>query len=160
MPCIWGQHNSSQLFCPVAILPVNAQFAQHGGFYAGPSHTANALIDTGATTTGLTTSLIAKLNMQPVGKIPIHGAGGVQHHNANLFYVGFVFLFPPGAALPSNLPPLQPGQQPMQLHVLQKVIQGCEIHAANAPFEVLLGMDVISTGSLVVQGNGSFSFSF
>ena len=33
-------------------------------------------------------------------------------------------------------------------------------HGGNASFQVLLGMDVISTGSLVVQGNSTFSFSF
>jgi hypothetical protein len=47
-----------------------------------------------------------------------------------------------------------------QLYVLQKVIQGCAFQGGNAPFEVILGMDVISTGSLVVQGDGHFSFSF
>jgi len=49
----------------------------------------------------------------------------------------------------------------MQLFILNKVIHGCEFAGGqNPPFEVLLGMDVISMGSLVVQGNNTFSFSF
>jgi hypothetical protein len=118
-----------------------------------------ALIDTGATTTGITTALAAQLQMQPVGKMPIQGVGGVQHRNSHLFQVGFPFAIPPGAA-PPNLPPPAPGHLPVQLHVLDKVIQGCQFQGGSAQFQVLLGMDVISTGSLVVQGNGTFSFSF
>jgi hypothetical protein len=95
--------------------------------------------------------------MQPIGKTPVHGVGGVQHHNSYLFIVAFPFALPPGSI--PNAPPLQPGQQLLQLHVLNKVIQGTEFHA-GVGFDILLGMDVISIGSLVVQGNGAFSFSF
>jgi hypothetical protein len=154
MPCIWGQHNGSQLFCPVVIVPPNLAAAP-----TTPA-AAHALIDTGATTTGITTPLAAQLNLQPIGIMPIHGVGGVQHHNSHLFMVGFPFALPVGAALPPGYPPPQQGQVPAAIFYLQKVIQGCAFHGANAPFQVLLGMDVISTGSLVVQGNGTFSFSF
>ena len=160
MPCIWGQHNGSQLFCPVVILPPNVQATAQGSHYPGPAPMFIALIDTGATTTGLATALVTQLQMQPIGKMQVHGVGGVQHHNTHLFNVAFPFLIPPGMSLPAGLPPLPPGQAPMQLQVLHKAIQGCEFNAGNAPFQVLMGMDVISTGSLVVQGNGTFSFSF
>jgi len=152
MPCIWGQHNGSQLFCAVVILPPS-------GAVPANQTAATALIDTGATTTGITTALAAQLQMQPVGIMQIHGVGGVQNHNSHLFLVGFPFAFPPGAPLPAGHPPPPPGQMPIQLHVLQKVIQGCAFRGGG-PFQVLLGMDVISVGSLVVQGNGTFSFSF
>jgi hypothetical protein len=88
------------------------------------------------------------------------GFGGAQNHNSHLFLVGFPFAFPPGMPLPAGHPQPPPGQTAFQLHVLQKVIQGCAFQGGSAPFQVLLGMDVISTGSLVVQGNGTFSFSF
>jgi hypothetical protein len=153
MPCIWGQHNGSQLFCQVVILPPN-------GAVPPNSVAVQALIDTGATTTGITTALAAQLQMQPVGIIQIHGVGGLQNHNSHLFLIGFPFAFPPGTPLPPGHPPAAPGHMPVQLHVQQKVIQGCAFNGGNAPFQVLLGMDVISLGSLVVQGNGSFSFSF
>jgi hypothetical protein len=120
-----------------------------------------ALIDTGATTTGITTALAMQLQLPPVGIVQIHGVGGVQNHNSHLFLVGFPFALAPGVPLPANHPAPLPGQVPVQLHILQKVIQGCQFQGGNAAFQVLLGMDVISVGSLVVQGgNSTFSFSF
>jgi hypothetical protein len=98
--------------------------------------------------------------MQPVGILPMQGVGGVQHHNSYLFMIGFPFALPPGTTLPANLGPPAQGQATVQLHVLQKVIQGCAFSGLNAPFQVILGMDVISTGSLIVQGDGTYSFSF
>jgi hypothetical protein len=160
MPCIWGQHNGSQLFCAVAILPPNAPLGATGGAYQGPSQIVQALIDTGATTTGITSNLATRLQMQPVGKVPIHGVGGVQYHNSYLFMIGFPFALPPGSPPVPGLPPPAPGHSQVQIHVLTKTIQGCEFHGGSANFEVILGMDVISTGSLVVQGNQTFSFSF
>jgi hypothetical protein len=129
-----------------------------GAHYSGPHHVANALVDTGATVTGITRNVVSALNMQPIGKTPVHGVGGIQHHNSYLFSVAFPFALPPGMSIP-NAPSLPPGQQLLQLHILNKVIQGTEFHSGIG-FDILLGMDVLSTGSLVVQGNGAFSFSF
>jgi hypothetical protein len=42
---------------------------------------------------------------------------------------------------------------------VEKIIQGSEFKTGGN-FDILLGMDVISIGSLVVLGNGSFCFSF
>ena len=167
MPCIWGQHNNSQLFCSVVIIPGSAQLpivtsVANVPVPTLPSTTAfAALIDTGATTTGISNKVVTQLNLQPVGRVPIHSVSGIQHHNSYLIRVGFPFLLPPGSALAVGLPPLAPGQAHTQLHLLDKVIQSCEFHAGNANFDVILGMDVLSTGSLVVQGgNGTYSFSF
>jgi hypothetical protein len=134
MPCIWGQHDNRQLFCRVAILPAGTPVAL-GAAYVGPSQIVTALVDTGATTSGITNSLAARLQMLPVGKVPIHGVAGVQHHNSYLFYVAFPFAVPPG--LIPGLPPLPPGQAQVQFHVLMKVIQGCEFEAGAANFEVI-----------------------
>jgi hypothetical protein len=84
------------------------------------------------------------------------------HQNNYLFHVAFPFALPPGTAPAAGLPPPAPGQVQGQVYVLEKAIQGCEFAGGgNANFEVLLGMDVISSGSLVVQGgNLTFSFSF
>jgi hypothetical protein len=157
MPCIWGQHNGRQLFCPVVIVPATTQVTE--GAHIPPAPAVNALIDTGATTTGIASTLAAHLQMQPIGIVQIHGVAGLQDHNSHLFRVAFPFAIPPGMPTPM-LPPSSPGATPVQLHILETVIQGCEFNAGKAPFQVLLGMDVISTGSLVVQGNGTFSFSF
>jgi hypothetical protein len=72
--------------------------------------------------------------------------------------VAFPFALPPGA--PLSLPPPSPGQVQGQVFLLEKIIQGCEFPAGIGTFDVLLGMDVLGSGSLVVQGNQTFSFSF
>jgi Ni,Fe-hydrogenase III small subunit len=156
MPCIWSRHNTSQLFITVAIIPANSI----GGVISVPINPcmAVALVDTGATTTGLSHACANRAQLSPVGKIPIHGVGGTVHQNSYLFHLGFPLALPPGVLIP-GVPAPSPGQQAIQLSVLEKVIQGCEFHAPPN-FEVLLGMDVISTGTLVVQGDGNFSFSF
>jgi hypothetical protein len=49
---------------------------------------------------------------------------------------------------------------PVQLHLINIPIQGAEFDAGQGGFDVLLGMDVISTGSLKVEGDGSFSWAW
>jgi hypothetical protein len=46
------------------------------------------------------------------------------------------------------------------IFILPPPIHGGEITSTGGQFDVLLGMDVISTGSLAVEGIGTFSFSF
>lgn len=160
MPCIWGQHNGSQLFLSVTIIPGDAPPLPEGAVYPG-SQLFRALVDTGATTTGITGGVVTKLGLQPVGKSSIDGVSGRRHHNNYLFKVGFPFLVAP-SLLPPGVP-LLPGHQPLQLQILNQTILGFDFHKGTFDFDVLLGMDVISTGSLVVQGGGgigTFSFSF
>lgn len=160
MPCIWGQHSNSQLFCVVAVLPATAVAAAAGSVYTGQAQGCRALIDTGATTTCISKQLATILRLQPVGKVPVHGVAGIVYHNSYLFSVAFPFNLPPNASLPPGVQQSS-GNIATQLHLLDKVLQGCEFDGGSKPkFDVLLGMDVISTGSLVVQGNGTFSFSF
>jgi len=165
MPCIWGQHNSSQLILPFAILPVQGQSPALPVEGQPPAQGAPAvlfkgLIDTGATTSLISTAIANQLNLQPIGRVPVHGVGGIQHLNSYLFMVGFPFAFPPGAPLPAGVAQPAPGMQPVQLHVLSQPIQGCEYRGQTSAFDAIIGMDVLRTGSLVVQGNGTFSFSF
>jgi hypothetical protein len=160
MPCIWGQHSSSQLFCVVAVLPASAAALAEGSIYTGQAQGCRALIDTGATTTCVSKRLSSLLGLQPVGKVAVHGVAGIVYHNSYLFSIAFPFNVPPNLSLPPGVQPT-PGNVTTQLHMLDKVLQGCEFDGGVTPtFDVLLGMDVISTGSLVVQGNGTFSFSF
>jgi Aspartyl protease len=162
MPCIWGQHSGSQLLCAVTILPHTiGSSAQPGAAYSGAMVAAvRALIDTGATTTCISANVVQQVGLQPIGKIQVQGVSGIVHHNGYLFCVGFPFALLPSSPLPALAAPPPAGAALAQLHILQKVIQGCDFPGA-ANFDVLLGMDVISTGSLVVQGGtNSFSFSF
>jgi hypothetical protein len=159
MPCIWGQHNGSQLLLSVAILPALTGIIQ-GAPYNGEVVAVKALVDTGATTTAISQKHAARIKLQPVGKVPIQGVGGIQNHNSYLFLVAFPFALPPGVTL-AGLPPPGPGQVQGQIQVLERAIQGCDFPGgSSADFQVILGMDVLRTGSLVVQGNNTFSFSF
>jgi len=99
-----------------------------------------ALIDTGAQGSMISSNVAAQLGLFAVGKTAIQGIGpAVTYHNAYLFHVGFMVA--------------------SALHVLPVPIQGGEF-APTHGFDVLLGMDVIGVGSLKVEGNGGFSFSF
>jgi hypothetical protein len=162
MPCIWGIHSGvGQLFCVTAILP-HTVAGVHGSVLPVPGGAAvgvTALIDTGATGTCISQRHAQRLNLQPVGKATVHGVSGPANHNTYAFKIGFPFAMLPGTPMPQGMPPPPPGAHATQLHVLERVIVGSEFHGAPH-FDILLGMDVISTGSLVVLGNGTFGFSF
>jgi len=81
--------------------------------------------------------------------MPVQGVGpSLTYHRAFLFYVAFVI-------------PMPNSQQAQSLvYVNPAPIHGAEISAGAGVFDVLLGMDIISTGSLKVEGNGQFSFCF
>lgn len=48
---------------------------------------------------------------------------------------------------------------PIAAHVNPTVIAGGELPLSHG-FDVLLGMDILSSGSLKIEGNGQASFSF
>jgi predicted aspartyl protease len=110
-----------------------------------------ALVDTGAQKTMISSRVVNTLGLQPHGKIPVQGVGHtVTYHNGYLFHVAF------------TLPIVSQGQiVPNQLLVFShpSVIYGAEL-TATMGFDVLLGMDILSSGSLKVEGSGHFSFSF
>jgi hypothetical protein len=115
-----------------------------------------ALVDTGAQKTMISTNVVTSLGLTPLGTIPIQGVGpNMNYHNAYLFHVAFVIpILTPGQTV-------IPGTQVQAIvHVLPIPIHGAEITSTGGLFDVLLGMDVICTGSLKVEGNGWFSFSF
>ena len=150
MPCIWGTHNKSQVFIPVAILPVPPGATAPQTPPTGSLFAFNALIDTGAQSTCISPQVAAAVGLQPLGKTQIFGVSGVQFHNYYMFFVGF------------PLGQYTPGTQQFQgrLHVFNNAIQGAELAIGQGGFDVLLGMDVIGMGSLAVEGSGTYSFSF
>jgi hypothetical protein len=148
MPCIWGSHDKSQLFVSLAIIPPSALASTQGGSLTiAMSSIANftALIDTGAQTTCITRAAAIRVGLLSTGKTPIAGVGGVTYHDTYIFHVGF----PAGAQATAP-----------RLDVFPQLIQGPELAMTGAPFDVLLGMDIIGMGSLAVEGSGTFSFSY
>jgi hypothetical protein len=123
------------------------------GFSTPPPNTFQALIDTGAQATMISTNVVQTLNLMPTGKRAIQGVGhNVTYHNEYLFRVAFIFSVSTmgqtgttgaGAAAVYSSPP----------------IHGAELTLTNIGFDVLLGMDIIGAGSLKIEGNGTFSFS-
>jgi hypothetical protein len=161
MPVIWGVHNNSDVFIDVGIID-----ASTGGLTAQPSglpHLGNipapsifrALIDTGAQVTMISPNVIKALGLIPLGKILISGVGPqAHHHNGYLFQVAFVIpVTPPGQVITPGTP------VPVMITVNRNIIYGAEITTTGGRFDVLLGMDVISGGTLIVQGNGTYTWS-
>lgn len=118
-----------------------------------------ALVDTGAQKTMISTNVVNALGLQAQGQIPIQGVGpNITWHNGYLFHVSFTMpvLGPAALALP-------PGQIQLLVHINPNVIYGAELTipaGAQAAFDVLLGMDILSSGSLKIEGSGHASFSF
>ncbi len=92
-----------------------------------------------------------QVGLRPTGKGLVFGVHGAEYVNNYLFQVAFLFAsHDPGAETAT-----------VTIHVLNKDIEGSELNLGDANFDVLLGMDVLSTCSLSVEGGGgTFSLSF
>ena len=159
MPCVWGVHNRSQIFLDVGIIDAGTAANVTSGPYAPIIQTPpifKALVDTGAEVTMISPGVADTVGLTPIGQIPIQGVGHTMtYHNAYLFHVAFVVA-------PVHIGPPIPagGAADAMIFMQPNPICGGEITSSGDHFDVLLGMDVISTGSLAVEGNGTFSFSF
>lgn len=153
MPDIVGSHNCSQVFCSVVLLPVERfeDTLDPQRLSRFPNlQVLKALIDTGAQGTSITLQAAEKLKLEPTGIIRVHGFGGPKDHNCYLFKVGFV-----------DLRESEIGVQSPTFHIVDSEIQGAEFGCGpDGDFDVLLGMDVLSIGTLTVAHNGKYKFSF
>ena len=149
MPCIWGRHNNSQVFLNVAIFE-DGIIDRLQPDQSLTMHVFSALIDTGAQSTCVTRAVAERVGLTPIGKVPIRGVSGLSYHNNYLFRVGFAF----GTAGEQNT------VTPSHVHIVDQTIQGAELNIRSDRFDVLLGMDIIGIGSLKIDGDGSFSYSF
>src|SRR5258708_6230316 len=158
MTVVWGNHNNSDIFLNVGIIDANH-------LPSAPAHAAlgasiptpnmfRALIDTGAQKTMISTNVVNTLGLLPVGKILISGVGPTAHyHNGYLFAVAFITaVFTPGQIL-------APGTSVPALVSAQGPVYGAEISSTGGLFDVLLGMDIIATGTLIV-GPSIFSYAY
>jgi hypothetical protein len=97
-----------------------------------------------------------KVGLLPIGKVQIYGVSGPQYHNNYLFHLGFTIGQATTEPAPNGTRTFQG-----QLTVLNNPIQGAEFDPGLSGFDVLLGMDVISIGSLAVEGgSGTFSWAW
>jgi hypothetical protein len=104
------------------------------------TQTYNAVWDTGATSTVITTKVVTELGLKPSGKVKVRGvgpAGAPQEHDSNTYLINIL--------LPNNV-------GVMEIRASENTVEGCD---------VLIGMDVITTGDLAITNhNGKTTFSF
>jgi len=96
----------------------------------------------------IATRVVSQLGLQQVNKLKFQGMGGETWRPAYLFHVAFY-----------DTPPLDGGERVSKIHICRKVVNGGELSDEHT-FDVLLGMDILTTGRLVVDRDGTFSFSF
>ncbi|HXA26615.1 MAG TPA: hypothetical protein VNW90_30365 [Acetobacteraceae bacterium] len=113
-----------------------------------------ALIDTGATSTMITKNVVNLLGLQAVTKLPYASQSGITWTPAYLFHVAFY-----GPIVPLSADPEESESLVNNMRVCKKVITGGEIENQES-FDVLLGMDIITTGNLTINVDGSFGFAF
>ena len=136
MPSLSGKYdNNVGIILQVGIL--NSGEAMSPGQVQAPVFAA--LVDTGATTTCISETVASAVNLRPTGKQPMVSATETVAVNQYLVHV----LLPFGTAgfVQQNLPVLS-----FTPH-------------DHAPFQILLGRDIIGRGVLTVAFDGSYTFS-
>jgi hypothetical protein len=121
----------------------------------------DALIDTGASSTMITSKVVRDLKLEPVGKLQFHGLDGRTWKPCYLFHVAFY------DTSDNDTMRLDDGDQHVfelanpisRIHVCTRAIQGGELPTLPS-FDVLLGMDVLATGELWFRKSGDFRFTF
>ena len=153
MPDIVGSHNGSQVFVPVVLLPIDRfEDTLSPQWISKPAtmQVLKALIDTGAQGTSITPNAANKLDLEPTGMIRVQGVGGAKLHYKYIFKVGFV-----------DLQRNEIGFESPRFHIVDKEIEGADFDCGiDADFDILLGMDVLSIGTLTISNTGNFKFSF
>lgn len=104
------------------------------------SVTANALFDTGSTTSGVTRDLAIRLGLPHPGKRPLGSAHGEAQVERYLFRVGLPI---DGSAIP----------------YLFEALMGFELKNRST-FEVLLGMDILSQCDFSMDSGGRCRLGF
>ena len=99
---------------------------------------AQALVDTGASQTNISPQLAAHLKLRPRGKVTIQGATG--SNPVNTYHVDLILSFGAQSIAVPNL-------------------NVCEFDPGRAPFQVLIGRDIICQGVLTMDFAGRFTFS-
>jgi hypothetical protein len=120
MSQISWRHDGRRILLPVIVLKADDPFDM--------THVAaQALVDTGATASGIDEKLAAQLGLRTSGKRPLHSAQGQGHAERYVFRIG---IFPDDHDPATNLP-----------YVFQDIygfgLKGSEY------FDVLIGMDIL-----------------
>ncbi len=116
----------------------------------GRMHLCDALVDTGASKTAITKSVVDKLQLKPSGKIDLQTAGGIV--SSNVYDVKLGLLIPTGQD--------QVGNIQGNIQIMEKTIRAPEFDSGNSPYKALIGRDILSSGVLTLSHDGHYSFAF
>lgn len=164
MRYIQGRHNGRAAIVQVAIIDA-AKYREHKQsqkpLLTGTT-SYSALIDTGATRTMISRKIVEELSLAPVSKEQFHGVSGPVQVLTYLYHVAFYdTTFKNSLHGDDGDQHMAEHQSPAvnKLLVYTKTISGGEM-AGKQSFDVLLGMDVITTGCLIVDKDGTFSLNY
>jgi len=157
VPCCAGSYDPSvgiylqAILIPKAFSQTRERLDAADVFPGGVVKPFKAQIDTGAQTTCITKRVIDHYSMQPNGRTKIISVSGQEEVNTFIFTVGFLMGGTPnrvGSAFAGNFSFFQP-------------VMGAEIYThEDDDLDILIGMDIISKGSLHIEASGYFSFWF
>lgn len=147
MPSFSGSFNPAVgPLSQVIILPFGASAS--GQIQNQHLHAFTALMDTGATSTCISQSVIDTCGLQPTGQAEMMGATGPRTVNQYTFEVGFMHgqVQKPDGSISGNMALIP--------------TQGLQFHGGQSAFEVLLGRDVLCQGQFSMSFDGHWAFSF
>jgi hypothetical protein len=138
MPCLSGRFEPGVgVLINVVVLPSGT--LTPGGAITAPLTAFPALIDTGATVTCISPQVIQAVGLQPIGMRPMTSA--TQSIPVNVYLVDLILPFGnAGHAIPST-------------QVMEFVGNGA------APFQILVGRDLLCRGTFTLSFDGHFTFS-
>lgn len=116
------------------------------GCHPDERRAVKALVDTGATRTCITASMIQALGLQPRGKLIVASATSHAERRRAYGYSLGLFCFDERSRHDT-------------LYVVEHEFVAPPFQD-NDNFSVLLGMDILSQGRLVFERDGSFAFDF
>lgn len=104
-----------------------------------------ALVDTGARRTCVTERVVQDIGLQRIGQAEVWNVKRPERHWTYLFHVGIW--------------PFSEDGSPLPIFGIGEEIEGIDV--GNHPyFDVLLGMDIISQGTLLVERGKTFELRF
>jgi hypothetical protein len=133
--CIEWRHDARRLVIAVIILPPAPSFDLAG-------YEAQALVDTGSTTSAITPRVAKHLALRQLGKRPLGSAQGLGQAERYLFRVGM----------------LPPGNGPTFPYLFEEV-SGFEL-SDSFQLDALIGMDILSQCDFAMDREGRCSLRF
>jgi hypothetical protein len=149
MPCIATTYNPSiGPLLQVAIFPPSSLGTSPLPAITSGPHLYMALVDTGASSTCISTKIVNDLALPPTGKMPVAGVHGSMPANTYQFIVGFI------------LPQRQDATGTILANITPFPVDGIEFANIGCGFDVLLGRDVLCRGQLTLSFSGQFVICF